>query len=301
MKILRALATRIRAHFGLTRNSKKMLAEALNEWREFMVRAEGQNFQSKVVPCSSEKDSSFGGNLQDFGIAIVSEFLDRTSCLETSESVFNDLQQLRSGSTNTEWRGAKVINPDDATPGYTSMALGKSPVIYIRGGSDYGMVDIFHPEKLYPQIEHLVASIRSSSLEGVISSASGTKMALQNVNLYVNQDVEQTRGFHVDSWGVNQYKAFVYLTDVDNLADGPYTYVLGSPNNPELETLNKQLNLSFGKTQLTDVGVFHPTKVMPLLAKAGSLVVSNQTGAHGGWPQSKGHRRCVLTLNFRES
>lgn len=301
MKLISAIILRIRASFGLSNKSKIKLDRAMTEWREFMVNSDIHNLNSVIEMSASEKDLRFGANLNNFGIAIVPDFLDRQVCFEISESVFADLNKLRQTPRASEWRNAKVLNPDDVSTGYSSMALSREPIINLRGGSDLGMVDVFNPEKLYPQIEELVDGIRSSSIEDVISKVSGTKMALQNVNLYVNADVQQTRGFHVDSWGVNQFKAFVYLTDVNALADGPYTYVLESPNDGELEVLNKQLNLSFRAKSLTDVRLFDPSKVMPVLAEAGSLVVSNQTGAHGGWPQKEGHKRCVLALNFREA
>lgn len=299
MKIHSLIIGWLKMHFSMRRTSAQKLDETLRLWRPFLIKSEARDFDAHISNSNSVQDSNFKNNLEEHGVAIVPNFLDRELCREISNFVFEDIANLKSESKNREWRGAKVVHPEDQNLGYTSMALGGTPIITIRGGSDLGMIDIFHPEKLFPKLELLVSAISASSIDKEISSVSETDMALQNVNLYINQDVEQTRGFHVDSWGVNQFKAFVYLTDVNELEDGPYTYVLGSSKDRELEVLNKKMNRSVG-AKSTDFGLFSPSKVMPVLAKAGSLVVSNQTGAHGGWPQKKGHSRCVLTLNFRE-
>ncbi|MGZ7261747.1 hypothetical protein ACXWON_09815, partial [Streptococcus pyogenes] len=46
----------------------------------------------------------------------------------------------------------------------------------------------------------------------------------RNINVYLNSGIQNTRGFHVDTYE-EKLKAFIYLTDCLDFSDGPYTFV----------------------------------------------------------------------------
>ncbi len=46
-------------------------------------------------------------------------------------------------------------------------------------------------------------------------------------NIYLNDSVTATRGYHIDGLAVKA-KSFLYLTDVLSDDDGPYCYALGT-------------------------------------------------------------------------
>lgn len=183
---------------------------------------------------------------------------------------------------------------------YQSMAQSELPVVSLRGGVDAGMADIFHGERLFPDLGDLVlGGVDYREIEDLLGSATGKSFRFSNFNLYVNDSVTSTRGWHVDSYGGRQYKAFMYLTDVPDLEHGPYCYVVDSPTEPGFEEANLAMSRVAG-LKPTDIAIFRRSKAIPLLAKAGQIVVSNQSGAHRGYPQASGAFRCIAALNFRE-
>ena len=95
-----------------------------------------------------------------------------------------------------------------------------------RSGSDAGMIDIFHPERLS---DSLNTSIRTCLQESVIQRlllvSSFNRMRVKCRNLYLNRGVQDTRSYHCDGRSL-KFKSFVYLSDVQSLADGPYCFCL---------------------------------------------------------------------------
>ena len=94
-----------------------------------------------------------------------------------------------------------------------------------RSGSDAGMVDIFHPERLSEAMANAVAScLHERLISRLLLAAAWLPMRVKCRNLYVNRGVQDTRGYHCDGQS-QKFKSFVFLTDVRDLSDGPYCYV----------------------------------------------------------------------------
>lgn len=180
---------------------------------------------------------------------------------------------------------------------FNELADSAKPVINIRSGeSDDGMVDIFHIDRLIKDNAEskILTNLRNDSFLNKFLNSLTKKLAISNINSYVNTGVTKTRGFHADSYK-EQVKVFIYLTDVLLLDSGPYTFVKGT----HLDTPYRRINrlLSKDLKQQTEATVFPFENVYPILAPKGSLVISDQSGFHRGFPQSlKGSRR-VLILN----
>ena len=68
-----------------------------------------------------------------------------------------------------------------------------------RSGSDAGMIDIFHPERLSDEIKDLVAtSLQEPIIRRLVMTSCLTPLHVKCRNLYINRGVQDTRSFHCD-------------------------------------------------------------------------------------------------------
>ena len=91
-----------------------------------------------------------------------------------------------------------------------------------RTGSDAGMIDIFHPERLSPNLDKRIKNcLHEQLIQRLLLVSSLNRLQVKCRNLYLNQGVQDTRGFHCDGRSL-KFKSFVYISDVNKLDDGPY-------------------------------------------------------------------------------
>lgn len=163
------------------------------------------------------------------------------------------------------------------------------------GGHDDGMLDIKHIDKVIPDF---LNKIKIDKVLEIVNKEIGLNLNVKNINCYWNQGVENTRGFHADNHTKDQYKAFIYLTDVLEDSDGPYSYIPGS-HLPSFYRYKCIVLNYLNKRPLTD---YHPTgdnkSIFKAKAPKGSLIISNQNGAHRGWPQGKDNKRALVSINL---
>lgn len=250
-----------------------------------------------------EIDSSRGAlmataALQSHGIFIVPNFLDREQALAGGRAAFAIADQARTAAKE----GVQPSDFDLEESGksdYYSMAESRRTIVNLRRGNDAGMVDIFNFDRVaHEEGDAIRKALGSEKILRLLSTANSGEWQAANLNAYVNQDVTHTRMFHVDSYGVGQVKAFLYMTDVTDLADGPYCYVAGSHQAGPYRDINLALSSASGVFSSTDTPIVDSAKILPILAPAGSLVVSNQSGSHRGVPQEPGHSRAIAVLNI---
>lgn len=171
-----------------------------------------------------------------------------------------------------------------------------------RGGTDQGFIDIFNFDLCMPEEGRRLRELLSSDLiTGIARQSSGRTYEPGNLNIYVTNGVQNTRGFHVDSYGMITIKVFLYLTDVFRIETGPYCYILRSHKEDWLHDLNKDLNSALGY-RFNESPVVDPQTVTPILAPRGSLIMSHQTGQHRGIPQAPGEQRfaAVMMLSLKD-
>ncbi|MGB5134606.1 MAG: hypothetical protein WBN89_05465 [Prochlorococcaceae cyanobacterium] len=182
--------------------------------------------------------------------------------------------------------------------GYKALEESVKPVINVRHGEDDGMMDVFHPEGLAPELRMPILSCLHERLVGDLASmAFGQKLEVSCRNLYVNRGVRHTRFFHCDGQGL-KVKTFVYLTPVRSLEDGPYCYIPGS----HLDGLLRRQNQTFNKRNQLNLHEYRQVcgkHALPIFAEPGDLVISAQHGAHRGLPQAPSARRAVLVNVFK--
>ena len=167
-----------------------------------------------------------------------------------------------------------------------------------RSGSDAGMVDIFHPERLSDAMARAVtACLHERLISRLLLAASFMPMRVKCRNLYLNRGVKDTRGYHCDGRS-RKFKSFVFLTDVRDLGDGPYCYVPATHRDRLSWKRNRQFNEAQGLNR-HEYSQLQGLDALPLLAYAGDMVISSQRGAHRGHPQHPNARRAVLVNMYQ--
>ena len=139
-----------------------------------------------------------------------------------------------------------------------------------------------------------LVSYQSEFVKEMLSD--GKSVDFRNLNFYINSNITKTRGFHADSFSP-QLKAFVYLTDCLSLDDGPYTYVRRSHTDGPYRRLNQDLCVNLPNK--TETPLLDRDRIVPVLGKKGTLVISDQSGFHRGYPQSPGHKRVISVMNLK--
>lgn len=141
-------------------------------------------------------------------------------------------------------------------------------------------------------------------IEEMFEERIGEKMRLQSITIQVDGiDTQSKRGFHSDGVTPPVYKAFIYLNDVDDYGDGPYTLIPGSHRHTIRKIINYLcvwlLNLVFKKKTFNrkkdDRRLFYRDhQSVPIFGKAGTLIISNQQLAHKGWQKHDRNKRYAL-------
>ena len=167
-----------------------------------------------------------------------------------------------------------------------------------RSGSDAGMVDIFHPERLNDTMATLVEScLHERLIARLLLAASWRPFQVKCRNLYVNRGIQDTRGYHCDGRS-QKFKSFVFLTDVSELNDGPYCYVPTTHRDKRAWRRSRNFNKLNGcnRHEYTQLQGY---RALPMLARAGDMMISSQRGAHRGHPQHPEARRSVLVNMYQ--
>lgn len=107
-------------------------------------------------------------------------------------------------------------------------------------------------------------------------------------------------GWHRDSY-TNQFKAMIYLTDVDE-SSGPFQFILGSHRTAAKARDDRWMGLEIGRRpRLPDKAVrrlidSQPERLTTVVAAPGSLILVDTTGIHRGMPIARGER--VALTNY---
>lgn len=215
-----------------------------------------------------------------------------------------------SGMVESTWDQVSVLPPGRSLPGaiinrdqvrvlkgYKALVESETPVINFRHGEDNGMMDIFHPENLVPELrQQLLDCLHEQLIGNLAQKAFGALLHVTCRNLYVNRGVENTRFYHCDGERV-KVKSFVFLTEVNSLDSGPYCYIQKSHRNRPLRVRNQAFNHKHGLNK-HEYRLLNGSPGLPIFCRAGDMVVSAQHGAHRGYPQAPSAQRAVLVNVF---
>ena len=183
-----------------------------------------------------------------FNIFIIPNFINEiesdTLCTEIENAV--EFYKLKLGDKiNFEDETALVQTKPNKNKfkKYDDYANYPKPILNVREGADNGMLDIFNIDNLLGNklSSGIFSKIRNDSFLNDFLKSLPKNLKMKNINSYVNSGITKTRGFHVDSYK-NQIKFFIYLTDVMELNQGPYTFVKGSHKENPYRLINSQLS-----------------------------------------------------------
>lgn len=220
----------------------------------------------------------YAKQLSQNGIVIIEDFVSAEQCEKLYQRIINIIA-VRSDSPS----GKEYVD------GVMLIDRGK------RFNSDHNMVDIFDIEEVIPELSEIK---NSSLIASIVQEASGEDLAPVNFNAYYNRGI-RPRVLHVDTFTTKQYKAFVYLTNVNCLDDGPYLYVKGSHVCSSKKILCYLENYE-NDHYATDMRAYTYDEATPCIAKKGTLIITDQNGVHGAHPQPEDRERVLLMMNFSE-
>lgn len=107
-------------------------------------------------------------------------------------------------------------------------------------------------------------------------------------------------GWHRDSVHCDQFKALVYLTDVDT-DNGPFQYYLNTANEDSLAELEAHYAIPVTENRIS----CDPTAVLPeerlveVCGPAGSLIIANTRGIHRGKPIQSEERFSLTSYHWK--
>ena len=258
------------------------------------------NKRIQDVTCAIDQDvKKIRGTLSSKGIVIIPNYVPESSIDKLSKDLkiirdklltFISSGQLFKDETNVLFQqgNLKIKN-------YDQLANYNKAVATIRDGQDSGMIDIFNADKWCHSIGEILRPYFKNKLFTEVMKGKNYSPKAKNLNIYLNNGVTNTRGFHVDSYA-KQLKGFIYLEDCLELDCGPYTYVKESHIDSSFVKINKKISSVLPNE--TETPIVLRNNIVPALAKKGTLVISDQGGSHRGFPQTKGFQRTVAVMNF---
>lgn len=219
---------------------------------------------------------NYASKLGKNGIIIIPDFISREECdkiyeqAKTFLSNYSQTTRLNNG-TYIDFRSI-----DD------------------KGGPDRGMIDVSNIDKSIEDIHSLNISV----LDEIMLNVSSMDLYLSQINLYYNKNVKGTRIYHVDNCQPVVYKGFIYLTDVKDNSNGPYSFIQGTQRFSFLVYFNLFMNIFKRKYRITDMPITSNRKRVDAIGNKGTLVLSNQNGIHRGLPQGEGKERMAIIYNY---
>ena len=246
-----------------------------------------------ALPKSNESLTDVKNILKKEGIVVIPGVLNENIMSESRDiihKILKDIEDRDLLAKGYENKNYVVSEKKILGNSYFDLSNYLKPVICIRQGSDQGMIDIFNVDKLLGDLGKILSKFFYSRWLINLINDKDEKIIPKNLNLYVNKGITRTRGFHVDSY-YRSLKAFIYLTDVDCLDDGPYCFVKST----HIDNPLRKLNMIIGGKEAP---LIDPLKIVPILGKRGTLILSDQSGVHRGFPQSKDCSRKLFVMRY---
>ena len=244
--------------------------------------------------------------VNDYGLVVLKNFRDREDTKLNGQNILNFINSkyLYLDSDYHEFEDGSVMQREPyKIKGYDSFLDKDSTLINIRGrknidelvGDDSGLIDIFHVKKVLPtENKKTIEDFEKNKVLGEILRKINRKLNFKSVNFYFNKGKTDPRGLHIDT-PTREFKLFLYLTDVNDTSDGPYTFVPKSNKKTYTSLLNMVVNkFSSSRFKLTDMNFCDDTQALEILGNAGDLIISNQSAAHGGTVQDQYSSRLIL-------
>lgn len=231
--------------------------------------------QNNSLVASQSED---GKILQRDGIVVIENFIDEAQVSSLKEKIEKAIHEF----------------PHNQKINQTNSVISVRDSHDSKNKYDTGMIDFVNADEIVKELSEFRYNERITQ---ILSEAANQTMLSASLHVYINKNVTNTRVFHIDTFYPRQYKAFIYLTDVNSRDDGPYTYIKKSQAAPVSKFISVCYNLLKGYP-VTDSRIKFIGNPTYLLGKKGTLILSCQNGMHRGWPQSEGAYRMAMVNYF---
>ncbi len=198
-----------------------------------------------------------------YGICVVPHFFETSFC-EQAISVINDhLNQ----SETVIWRDK--INSDQRIMGIGHLN-----------------------DKLELRSQPLIASV-INDLYGVTPEAGFT---MSGYLRSVEGNLGSGQGWHRDTVKRDQYKALVYLSDVEQ-DNGPFQFILRTFSVKSMQAVARKYGIheTENRINIDPETLFPSSRIFELCAQKGTLIIANTRSIHRGKPILKGARYALTT------
>ena len=181
-----------------------------------------------------------------------------------------------------------------------SKSLGPDSWFYVRGnkgdGRDTKVRQFFGFDNLNSNLKKI---IDARTVTNLFEEKLGKKLVLRNCSMMVDEpDTETKRSFHSDNNPPASFKAFVYLTDVLNETNGPFSVIVGTHRSHYLRAKNVVSNI-LNNRKITDLETYLPKqKETAFTGKKGTAIFSTQTAFHRGNPKHSEKTRFMLVFYY---
>ena len=177
-----------------------------------------------------------------------------------------------------------IVLADEMLPGPGRRILGncytwvKSEAAH---GRNRGVRELLNVDEIDSRLAELKAS---RIVQDLFTERLGERVELLGFSIQFDDvDTTSKRGFHVDGLFPPQLKAFIYLNDVEENGDGPYTIVPGSHRWFLRKFLNDVVNACTTGARRDMRLLVSEARLRTVLAPAGTLILSTQDAIHKGW------------------
>lgn len=269
-----------------------------------------QKYLQKYLVSHNQKVSSFNikssteittNEIIENGLVVVKGFFSKqdlfnfqTEVLELLKSIDFQSERILNGSISDKI----VFNTDRKIKGFeearkTTLSSEKALINkrLARHDGDEGLIDIWGVDRVL-STKTFIEKINQFSLN-LVSKAFQSKYKLYTNHLYFNKSIITTRGIHADSnFYPSRMKSFLYLTDIKDIFDGPFSYILKSHQKEGLK-YHRKYDIYLPETQED-----RDNYVIFDNLQAGDLIVGCVSGAHRGMPQLKGRERVVIVSSY---
>ena len=155
---------------------------------------------------------------------------------------------------------------------------------------------IFNVQDIDAQISDF---FRSDRIEELFRERTNWPIKLQSCTILVSEAEGRGRQpWHVDGYSPPDFKAFIYLTDVEESKFGPFSVIPGSHKNImrkwRARCLNQINDLHYAQMEIE----FDDSEGVPLVGKKGDCIIAPTSTVHAGWPLHSERTRYVLALYF---
>lgn len=255
-------------------------------------------FDFNQVSLNANLLRSAAESFQENGLVVLQGALPEDVVKKISDDVDGLIEQCQPELEDRAFadKGLYAVDGGAEVKGYRTKANYPKTLVCQRMGADLGLVDIFNMDHALPgQAQQLHSTFHNEAVKQILAN-SFPSVEYDNLNIYYNNDVTDTRGFHVDSYEP-KVKLFLYLTDV-TIEKGPYSFTLGSQHSRKLLKHNRRAR-GFSKFKETDVLYVPQQESYAVCGRRGDLIISCQHAMHRGYPQESGSKRVMAVQSVK--